>query len=251
MSHLPPRAILTDIEGTTSAITFVKDVLFPYAARELPAFVRENAGDPAVRHWLDSAALDIGGVVSDDCIVEILQDWIREDRKHTALKGLQGMLWKTGYEQGDYRGHIYPDAAERLRQWHAAGVPLHVYSSGSVEAQKLLFAHSEAGDLSALFSGHFDTEVGGKRDPDSYRRITEALTLPASEILFLSDVVEELDAARIAGMRTLLIDRRADYPAPRLSADMHGHPRAESFAEIDLASTHSNHPTTSVTRLRM
>jgi enolase-phosphatase E1 len=235
MNHQPPRAILTDIEGTTSAIAFVKDVLFPYASRELPAFVRENAGDPAVRHWLDAAALDMGGVVSDDCIVELLQDWIREDRKHTALKGLQGMLWRTGYEQGDYRGHVYPDAVDALRRWHADGIPLYVYSSGSVDAQKLLFAHSEAGDLSSLFLGHFDTEIGVKRDPDSYRRIAEMLELPAEDILFLSDVVEELDAARIAGMRTRLLDRRADYPALRLGADTHGHHRAESFAEIDLA----------------
>jgi enolase-phosphatase E1 len=238
MNYQPPRAILTDIEGTTSAIAFVKDVLFPYASRELPKFVRENAGDPAVRHWLDAAALDIGGVVSDECIVELLQDWIREDRKHTALKGLQGMLWRTGYEQGDYRGQVYPDAVSALRHWHADGIPLYVYSSGSVDAQKLLFAHSEAGNLSLLFSGHFDTEVGAKRDPDSYRRIAGALKLPASDILFLSDVVEELDAARLAGMRTRLLDRRTDYPAPRLGADTHGHRRAESFAEIDLTPVH-------------
>ena len=238
MNYQPPRAILTDIEGTTSAIAFVKDVLFPYALRELPAFVRENAGDPAVRHWLDSAALDIGGVVSDDCIVEILQDWIREDRKHTALKGLQGMLWRIGYEQGDYRGHVYPDSVDAMRSWHADGMPLYVYSSGSVDAQKLLFAHSEAGDLSALFSGHFDTEVGGKRDPDSYRSIAETLKLAAGDILFLSDIVEELDAARIAGMRTRLVDRCADYPVARLGADTHGHRRAESFTEIELASAH-------------
>lgn len=238
MNHQPPRAILTDIEGTTSAIAFVKDVLFPYALRELPAFVRGNTNDPAVRHWLDSAALDIGGVVSDDCIVEILQDWIREDRKHTALKGLQGMLWKTGYEQGDYRGHVYSDATTRLREWHATGVPLYMYSSGSVDAQKLLFTYSEAGDLSALFSGHFDTEIGGKRDPDSYRNIADALKLAAGDILFLSDIVEELDAARIAGMRTRLVDRRTDYPVARLGADTHGHRRAESFAQIELALAH-------------
>jgi enolase-phosphatase E1 len=236
MSHRPPRAILTDIEGTTSAIAFVKDVLFPYALRELPAFVRENAGDPALRHWLDAAALDIGGVVSDECIVELLQDWIREDRKHTALKGLQGMLWKAGYENGDFRGHVYPDAADGLRAWHAAGMPLYVYSSGSVDAQKLLFSHSEAGDLAPLFAGHFDTQIGGKRDPDSYRRIATAMGLPAGDILFLSDVVDELDAARLAGLRTWLVDRRTDYPVPRVGTDTHGHPRATSFADIQAES---------------
>ena len=234
MTHkAEPRAILTDIEGTTSSIAFVHDVLFPYASRTLRDFVRHNVDDAAVRHWLDKAAMDIGGVVDDDCIVEVLLGWIREDRKHPALKGLQGMLWKDGYERGDYRGHIYSDAAATLRDWHAAGIPLHVYSSGSVDAQKLLFAHSEAGDLSALFAGHFDTAVGNKREAGSYLRIAQELELPPGEILFLSDVVEELDAARLAGLRTVLLDRPEDYPVPRDGAAARGHHRVGSFAEID------------------
>jgi enolase-phosphatase E1 len=223
-----------DIEGTTSSIAFVHDVLFPYALRALPGFVRHNIDDAAVRHWLDKAALDIGGVVDDDCIVALLQDWIREDRKHPALKALQGMLWKDGYECGDYRGHIYPDAVAALRRWHADGIPLHVYSSGSVAAQKLLFAHSDAGDLSELFAGHFDTAVGGKREVGSYLRIAEELGLPPEQILFLSDVVEELDAARLAGMQTMLLDRPEDYPNPREGAASRGHPRAVSFADISV-----------------
>jgi len=227
-----PKAILTDIEGTTSSIAFVHEVLFPYALRALPGFVRHNIDDAAVRHWLDKAALDIGGVVDDDCIVAILQDWIREDRKHPALKALQGMLWKDGYERGDYRGHVYPDAVAVMRRWHADGIPLHVYSSGSVDAQKLLFAHSDAGDLSGLFAGNFDTAVGGKREVDSYVRIARELGLSPAEILFLSDVVEELDAARLAGMQTMLIDRPADHPGPRDGNASHGHPRATSFADI-------------------
>jgi enolase-phosphatase E1 len=227
-----PAAILTDIEGTTSSISFVHLVLFPYAARELPAFVRAHGNEPEVRHWLDKAALDIGGVVSDECIVELLQDWIREDRKHPALKALQGMLWKDGYERGEYRAHVYPDAAEALRRWHAEGIPLYVYSSGSVRAQKLLFAHSDAGDLMPLFSGYFDTAVGGKRETASYRRIAEELDIPPGEILFLSDVVAELDAAHDAGMYTTLLDRRDDYPQPRDGEAAHGHPRVESFTQI-------------------
>jgi len=227
-----PRAILTDIEGTTSSIAFVHDVLFPYALRSLPGFVKHNVGDAAVRHWLDKAAMDIGGVVDDDCIVALLQDWIREDRKHPALKALQGMLWKDGYERGDYRGHVYPDAAEALRGWHADGIPLHVYSSGSVDAQKLLFAHSEAGDLSGLFAGNFDTAVGGKREVGSYLRIARELNIAPSDILFLSDVVEELDAARLAGMQTTLLDRPEDYPQSREGTASRGHPRATSFADI-------------------
>ncbi len=228
------RAILTDIEGTTSSIAFVHEVLFPYASRTLADFVRHNVGDAAVRHWLDKAAIDIGGVVDDDCIVEMLLGWIREDRKHPALKGLQGMLWKDGYERGDYRGHVYPDAAAALRDWHAAGIPLHVYSSGSVDAQKLLFAHSDAGDLSGLFAGHFDTAVGNKREVGSYLRIAQELGLPPSDILFLSDVVEELDAAHLAGLRTTLLDRPEDYPVPRDDAASHGHDRVASFAGIDI-----------------
>ncbi|HEY2346856.1 MAG TPA: acireductone synthase [Xanthomonadaceae bacterium] len=228
-----PAAILTDIEGTTSSIAFVHNVLFPYALRALPGFVSAHRGDAAVRHWLDKAAIDIGGVVSDDCIVEVLQGWIREDRKHPALKALQGMLWKDGYERGDYRGHVYPDAADALRRWHADGIALHVYSSGSVEAQKLLFGHSEAGDLSHLFAGNFDTAVGGKRDVGSYLRIAQELAMPPDEILFLSDVVEELDAARMAGLRTILLDRPEDYAAPREGAAARGHARATSFAQID------------------
>lgn len=226
--------ILTDIEGTTSSISFVKDVLFPYARRELPRFVREHGKDPQVRRWLDAVATEAGGICSDEVIAETLQGWIDQDRKHTALKALQGMLWRDGYVRGDFRGHVYPDAVAALRDWHAAGHRLAVFSSGSVDAQKLLFGHSEAGDVAPLFSAFFDTEIGSKREPDSYRRIAEALAQPPGEILFLSDIVEELDAARAAGMRTLLLDRREDYPHPRLDAAAAGHPRVESFAQVAL-----------------
>ena len=226
------RAILTDIEGTTSSISFVKDVLFPYARRVLPAFVRAHRDDPQVRRWLDAAAVDAGSICDDEVLIEVLQGWIDNDRKHTALKALQGKIWNSGYTNGDFKAHIYPDAAKELVRWHAAGIPLYVYSSGSVDAQKLLFAHSDAGDLSGLFSGNFDTTVGGKRDANSYRRICEALRCSGSDVLFLSDVVEELDAARDAGLDTVLVDRLADYPVPRLGATTHNHQRVESFAAI-------------------
>ena len=224
--------ILTDIEGTTSSIAFVKDVLFPYARRELPRFVREHGNDPDVRHWLDAVATEAGGICSDEVIAETLQGWIDQDRKHTALKALQGMLWKDGYARGDFRGHVYADAAAALRDWQAAGHRLAVFSSGSVGAQKLLFGHSEAGDLASSFAAFFDTEVGHKREPESYRRIAQALGQAPADILFLSDVVEELDAARDAGMRTLLLDRREDYPSARTGEATHGHRRVTSFAEI-------------------
>ncbi|MCB1554609.1 MAG: acireductone synthase [Xanthomonadales bacterium] len=228
------RCILTDIEGTTSSIAFVKDVLFPYARRALPAFVRDHGADPDVRPWLDQVAVESGGLCQDEMIVEVLQGWIDEDRKHTALKALQGQLWQAGYAAGDYRAHVYADAAAALRRWHEAGLRLAVYSSGSVPAQHLFFGHSEAGDLRPLFEAWFDTEIGGKRESASYQRIATQLALPAADILFLSDVVAELDAAREAGFRTALLDRRADYPQPRIGDATHGHDRVEGFDELKL-----------------
>lgn len=227
-------AILTDIEGTTSSIAFVKDVLFPYARSQLPAFVREHGQEPEVRRWLDAVASEHGGICRDEMLVELLQGWIDQDRKHTALKALQGLLWQAGYADGAYRAHVYPDAAAALRRWHAAGYPLYVYSSGSVPAQQLFFGHSEAGDLRPLFSGWYDTEIGPKREAASYARIAQAIGRQAAEICFLSDVVEELDAARSAGLTTVLLDRRSDYPHPRLDADCHGHRRAETFDAVEL-----------------
>lgn len=227
------KTILTDIEGTTSSISFVKDVLFPYARRKLPAFVRAHSGEPGVRHWLDQVQLELGGEsFGDETLVATLIDWLDADRKHTALKALQGMVWQSGYRNGDFSAHVYADAATALQRWHEAGHALYVYSSGSVPAQKLFFGHSEAGNLGGLFSGFFDTEIGGKRDADSYRRIVDALGGSASEVLFLSDVVEELDAAREAGVDTVLLDRPEDYPQPRLDTAAHGHRRVTSFEQI-------------------
>lgn len=228
--------ILTDIEGTTSSISFVKDVLFPYARAKLPTFVREHGHEPGVRRWLDAVAIEIAASACQDAvIVETLQGWIDEDRKHTALKALQGMVWDAGYRDGDFVAPLYPDVAPALRGWHADGHALAVYSSGSVPAQKLLFAHTDAGDLTALFSAFFDTEVGGKREAGSYRVIADRLGQAPETIVFLSDVVAELDAAREAGMRTVLLDRREDYPQPRTGEAAGGHARAESFAGIDPA----------------
>lgn len=225
--------ILTDIEGTTSSISFVKDVLFPYARCELPRFIREHGHELEVRHWLDVVAAEHGTICDDAVIAETLQGWIDQDRKHTALKSLQGMIWMAGYRSRDFTAHMYPDVAPQLQAWHETGHRLAVYSSGSVAAQKLLFGNSDAGDLSDLFCAWFDTEAGPKRDADSYRLIADSLHRSPSDILFLSDVVAELDAARDAGMRTILLDRREDYPEPRTGDDTHGHARVESFAAIN------------------
>ena len=226
--------ILTDIEGTTSSISFVKDVLFPYARRALPGFVAARGEEPEVRAWLDAVGEETGAA-DDAAIVATLQAWIDADRKHTALKALQGMIWADGYRDADFTAHIYPDAAEALQRWHAAGERMAVYSSGSVPAQKLFFGHSDAGDLTGLFSAWFDTEIGGKREASSYTRIAEALQVAPAELLFLSDVVAELDAAREAGLGTVLVDRLDDYPVPRDATAANGHPRVTRFDAIDPA----------------
>lgn len=222
------RAILTDIEGTTSSISFVHDVLFPYARKRLPAFIETHGDKPEVQHWLHEAAKEAGLVeASRQEIIELLLQWIDEDRKSTALKALQGMIWKEGYVAGDYRSHVYPEVAARLRQWRADGLRLYVYSSGSVPAQKLLFAYSDAGDLTPLFSGYFDTQTGLKRETASYQRIAGAIGEQPQHILFLSDIVEELDAAREAGFDTAWLIRDA-----QVLPDTPRHPVYADFDDI-------------------
>jgi enolase-phosphatase E1 len=208
-------AILTDIEGTTSSIAFVKDVLFPYSHARLADFIEGHADDPEVQRCLRGTAHEAGVAENDRrAIVAALRGWIDEDRKATPLKALQGMIWKEGYERGAYRAHLYPEVAAKLGQWKARGLRLYVYSSGSVQAQKLFFGHCEAGDIASLFDGFFDTEIGGKRERGSYLRIAEAVGTPPDRILFLSDIEAELDAARGAGMRTAQVSRAPEQCRP-------------------------------------
>jgi len=226
------RAILTDIEGTTSSIRFVREILFPYATRALPRFLRDHAGEPQVREQIRAAAAT-AGLDDDDleAVIARLLEWIEQDRKITPLKTLQGMVWKAGYENGDYRAHIYEDACRKLREWAAQDIALYVYSSGSVQAQQLFFRHSTCGNLLPLFRGHFDTATGGKQEAASYRAIAETIVIPAADILFLSDVVEELDAARAAGMHTCLLRRPGETAVSETYAATE-HPAAHSFDEI-------------------
>ncbi|MDX1457124.1 MAG: acireductone synthase [Marinobacter sp.] len=208
------RVILTDIEGTTSSISFVHEVLFPYSAEHLEAFVREGYDDNLeIREQLDAVA-EQSGIAADDIdgLIDVLQQWIQEDRKETSLKALQGMLWEQGYEHGDFKGHVYDDASQYLKLWHDRGLRLYVYSSGSVKAQKLIFGFSEAGDLTPFFSGYFDTRVGAKKDSESYRNILGELGVEAESVLFLSDVEAELEAAEAAGMRTAWLVRDGSHP---------------------------------------
>jgi enolase-phosphatase E1 len=200
--------VLTDIEGTTGSIRFVHDVLFPYARERLRRFLAANADDPAVRAELEAVAR-LTRVAAGDlaAIGTVLVDWIDQDLKATPLKAIQGMIWKEGFESGELIAHIYPDAAHKLREWHAAGHRIHVYSSGSIAAQKLYFAHTGEGDLTPILDGYFDTTSGGKREADSYRAIAADIGVAPADIAFLSDIEAELEAAEAAGLRTYWLTR--------------------------------------------
>jgi enolase-phosphatase E1 len=219
------RAILTDIEGTTSSLSFVHEVLFPYSRARLADFVRAHREDAAVQAQLEVVRAMSDARTEQD-IVATLQKWIDEDRKVTPLKALQGMIWEHGFKNGDFQGHVYDDAARWLRAWHDRGLKLYVFSSGSVRAQKLLFGYSDHGDLASLFSGFFDTTVGAKREPSAYVAIARDSGTPAGEILFLSDVAQELDAARAAGMQTMQVLRDG-------VTAQDSHPRSRDFDEVE------------------
>jgi enolase-phosphatase E1 len=178
-----------------------------------------------VRKQLDVVRATSNAPADEQAIATLIQ-WIDEDRKITPLKALQGMIWEHGFKNGDFKGHVYDDAARCLRAWHAHGLKLYVFSSGSVHAQKLLFGYSDDGDLASLFSGFFDTTIGAKRESSAYAAIARAIGFPADEILFLSDIVQELDAARAAGMRTMQVLRDGVTPQD-------AHPVAGDFEEVD------------------
>lgn len=203
---IPVAAVLTDIEGTTTPIAYVRDRLFPFARARLAEFLTVHGDEPAVQTELaETRRLQPGAPALDT-----LLRWTDADAKATPLKALQGMIWAEGYASGVLQAELYDDVAPMLRAWHDAGLALFVYSSGSVAAQKQIFGRSTAGDLATLFSGFFDTRVGGKREQGSYDRIAIAIGVPVPEILFLSDVEAELDAAAAGGLRTCQLVRASD-----------------------------------------
>lgn len=223
--------ILTDIEGTTTDIRFVHDVLFPYAREKLPEFVRTHQDLPEVKTQLTATAQAMGQPDADiDTLINQLVAWIDADKKITPLKALQGLIWTTGYKNGDFQGHVYPDAVENLKTWHDQQMTLAIFSSGSVKAQKLLFSHTAAGDLTPLFTHYFDTNTGPKKSASAYTAIAQTLSTSAANILFLSDVIDELDAAAEAGFKTYLLVRDAQT-AP---SEKHNHPIAHNFRDIAL-----------------
>lgn len=206
-----PTFILTDIEGTTTSISFVADELFPYFRNHIND-LRALTSNPVVeKAFIDTIhlALELDGEVicSEEEIIAKLHRWSIEDRKITPLKAVQGVLWDKGYRDGTLKGHIYPDVATNLKRWHDQGIGLGVFSSGSVAAQKLIFGFSVAGDLTPLFSAYFDTNTGGKRETTTYSLIAERVNIAPENILFLSDIKEELEAADTAGYQTLQLVR--------------------------------------------
>jgi enolase-phosphatase E1 len=226
MSAGPLRAVLVDIEGTVAPIRFVKETLFPFARARLAAFVDAHRAQPEVAGVLAETAR-LTGLAPDDLrgLIAALERWSDEDRKIGPLKTLQGLIWEEGYRAGALRSTIFPDAVRALRAWAAAGVVLAVYSSGSALAQRLLFGATDAGDLRPLFRDFFDTAIGAKQEPQSYGRIAARLRLPPAEILFLSDVAAELDAAAAAGMATTQLVRPGE--------DAIGNGRHRAIASFD------------------
>jgi len=220
------RAIVTDIEGTTSDIQFVHQVLFPYARQHLAAYMRENHTDENVAAALNAVRAESAAPqASLEELITTLTNYIDEDRKSPGLKALQGMIWRAGYVGGQFTGHLYPDVLPAFERWQQQGIGLYVYSSGSVAAQKLLFGYSNEGDLTSLFSGYFDTGVGAKREAQSYRNIAEKIGLAPASLLFLSDIYQELDAAADAGWHTVQLIRGEADNASR-------HHQVNDFSQI-------------------
>ena len=205
------RYILMDIEGTLISIAFVREILFPYAKQRLESFLHERRHDPDVLQWTvvcqDTLEHETGTRPAYEELPIMLAGWIDQDRKLACLKALQGMMWDEGYRQRAFSPELYGDVLPALTRWRACGIRLGIYSSGSKQAQRLLFTHTNVGDVTTLFEHFFDTGVGEKKTPSSYRTISKQIGLPPLHILFLSDTELELDAAALTGFRTAHIVR--------------------------------------------
>ncbi len=228
------RAVLLDVEGTTTPVQFVYEVLFPFARQRVREFIRQQQRSEEVRAYISSLREEHHADVekgldppawregSGDCLVDAVTTYVHwlmdEDRKSTTLKSLQGKIWEAGYLGGSLRAPVYSDVSRAFVRWRGQGRGIYIYSSGSVLAQRLLFAHTTSGDLTGFIDGYFDTTTGAKTSADSYSAIGARIRLPAAEVLFISDVVAELDAAREAGMKSALCVREG-----RSETEMPGH----------------------------
>lgn len=233
-------AAVVDIEGTTSAIAYVRDQLFPYARTRISDWISRNRDRPETRAVLDETrALIERPDASTDEVINALLRWADEDSKTPPLKTLQGWIWQEGFAAGELRGHVYADVPAALREWTSGGISVYVYSSGSSAAQRAWFRNSQAGDLLPYVSGHFDlNNAGPKRDSRSYDRIAERLGVPSRRIVFFSDVGAELDAARDAGWHTVLVRRPDEETTDTETA----HLTVPSLAEITLTGAQGDRP---------
>jgi len=217
------QAVLLDIEGTVTPISFVHEILFPYAREHVNTYLSQNFQQPEVQTDIrklrdeqanDAEELRQPPIDSIDTAVTYVNRLIDLDRKSPALKSLQGKIWKAGYEDGSLKSPVYPDVVEAFERWRDVGITINIFSSGSVLAQRLLFAYTHAGDLTRYIDQYFDTSIGKKIDPQSYRAIAANLSSDPTQILFVSDVVAELDAAKAAGIQTRLCIRPGNPPQP-------------------------------------
>ena len=237
------RGILLDIEGTTSSVSYVYDVMFPFVRRELDRYLRVNWGSPALSGVCDLIAKDAGYESFDvwcgnrgeegkrqQLIREEVLRLMEGDVKATGLKALQGAIWRSGFESGEMRAHIYDDVLPAIQAWNNVGCDIRIYSSGSIAAQKLFFGHTVVGNMLHLFQGHYDTTTGPKKEVESYCAITKDFGLPPAEILFLSDVLAELKAAHAAGLQTCLCKR----PGNAEVEAGHDQPEITTFDQIEL-----------------
>jgi len=243
------KGILLDIEGTTSSVSFVYDVMFPYVRKHLtfevfanwlePDYIRafhaiaKDAGHESLDAWLKTHGLTRDNPLrAAEIVCREVTRLMDGDLKATGLKELQGLIWQGGFESGELKAHVYDDVPPALAAWNAAGQDVRVYSSGSIQAQQLFFGHTTAGNLLPHFRGHYDTTTGPKKEAESYRKIAGAFKLPPAEILFLSDIVAELEAARDAGMATKLVVRVGN--AANQTSRGKPHAAISSFAEVSL-----------------
>lgn len=242
MPQIPARGVLLDIEGTTSSISFVYDVMFPYVRRELDAYLEANWQSDACQSACEQIARDAGfdslavlagkEAIDSEARLAIRNEVVRlmdDDVKATGLKELQGLIWEEGFTSGEMLAHVYEDVPPALLRWNADGLDVRIYSSGSIAAQRLFFGHTEFGDLLPQFKGHYDTTTGSKKDHASYTAIAQQFDIPPDEIVFLSDVIAELDAARTAGMQTCLCIR----PGNKEVESGHDHPAVSNFAHLE------------------
>ncbi len=241
MINFSGQGILLDVEGTTSAVAYVYDVMFPFANNNLTSFLDEfwdskelesvkefvakDAGTDSYGEWI--ASTENARIQFEDEINRLMAG----DIKATGLKQLQGLIWESGFKNGQLKAHVFEDVQSAFKSWQAAGIDLRIYSSGSIHAQKLFFGHSEAGDLLNYLSGHYDTTTGPKRESESYRQIASDWKLPSDKILFLSDITEELNAARDAGLQTALVMRPGNATPCEVTPP---HPTISSFDQIQL-----------------